>query len=667
MLRISIGDGRNPRLWRFVGRRDDVLVLSNGEKFNPVDMEGVVTGHPRVRGALNVGTGRFQAALVIEPMEPLGEGTTTTAASDFIDALWPTIERANAVGPTHGRIFRPKVVVAGPDKAFIRAGKGTVIRGRTTRLFEDEVDALFRVEEDAGVVAVSVDSLESVTAFVRQCVAGLFPSSTTLSDDDDFFALGLDSLQTLELMKMLRRGLASHLESVQGAVSDPITTRSVYAHPTINQLAGYLFKAVSSGMPGTVADEDEDNDNKETLRVKAMQDLVAKYTAGLPNVNARRPASLTVAIFGTTGSLGTHLLGVFPNDAAVKKIYCLNRSDDARARQQAAFEARGKAYDLASKAEFLAVSMGDAHFGVGKDVFRRLQASVDVFVHSAWKVDFHHGLASFADTHIRGVRHLVDFALASERQPHLFYVSSLSSVGRWPAVRPGAVTEDYLSNYRLALDMGYGESKHVAEKILEAATVRSGVHATILRVGQIAGPLADDGGQWNPAEWLPSLVKSSLALGCLPSSMNTVEWIPVDTLAGIMRDLVQHDYAERAAGVYNLVNPRAGSCDELVGVVKKHWDVAGTPVEVVLFPAWLEALRSASASSPASATAADLDNIPALKIVDFYEGLAAEAALPESERITYEKSRGRKHSKTMAELGPIDGAAMATWLKQWGL
>ncbi|CAK7224033.1 putative NRPS-like protein biosynthetic cluster [Sporothrix bragantina] len=638
----------NPRLWRFVGRRDDVLVLSNGEKFNPVDMEGVVTGHPLVRGAVIAGTGRFQAALVIEPMEPLGE----TSEKEFIDKLWPTIEQANAVGPAHGRIFRSKVLVAGPDKPFVRAGKGTVIRGRTTRLFEDEMDALYREEEDdASMVAVSVDSVENVTEFVRKCVTGLFPSSATLSDDDDFFALGLDSLQTLELMKMLRRGLASHLKVVQG--SDPVTTRSVYAHPTINQLASYLFIAVSNGAMDAIVDE-------ETLRVKAMEDLVAKYTADLPKVNARRAASLAVAITGTTGSLGTHMLERFLNDPAVTKVYCLNRSDDAQARQEAGFKARGKTYDLAAKTEFLTVNMGDAQFGVDREVFKRLQRTVDVFVHNAWKVDFNHGLASFEDTHIRGVRHLIDFALASERQPHIFYVSSLSSVGCWPAVRSGAATEEYLSDYRLALGMGYGESKHVSEKILEVATLRSGLHATILRVGQISGPLAEDGGQWNPTEWLPSLVKSSLTLGCLPDSMNTIEWIPVDALAGIVRDLVQHDYAESSSGVYNLVNPTVGNWEELVGVVQKHWEAAGTPVKVVPFSEWLAALQSASATT-------DLDKIPAFKIADFYNGLATEAALPESERITYETGRGRKHSETMAKLGPIDGAAMATWLKQWGL
>lgn len=48
-----------PTLWRYVGRKVDVTVLSNGKKFTPVDFEKLVEGHPRVTGALVVGKNRF--------------------------------------------------------------------------------------------------------------------------------------------------------------------------------------------------------------------------------------------------------------------------------------------------------------------------------------------------------------------------------------------------------------------------------------------------------------------------------------------------------------------------------------------------------------------------------------------------------------------------------
>ena len=52
--------------------------------------------------------------------------------------------------------------------------------------------------------------------------------------------------------------------------------------------------------------------------------------------------------------------------------------------------------------------------------------------------------------------------------------------------------------------MGYGESKYVAERLLELAAQSSGVCAGICRVGQLAGPVKK-GGMWSKQEWLPSV------------------------------------------------------------------------------------------------------------------------------------------------------------------
>lgn len=158
-----------------------------------------------------------------------------------------------------------------------------------------------------------------------------------------------------------------------------MTTRSVYAHPTINQLAKYLFAAVSNDSGSAEAASDDG------ARTAAMKAPVDKYTADLPNVNTRRAASLTVAITGSTGSLGTHILEILLNDPSVRKVYCLNRSDDAQGRQEKAFAACGRTYDLADTArtEFLTTNLNDPQFGLDKQTFRTLRDSVDVLIHNA--------------------------------------------------------------------------------------------------------------------------------------------------------------------------------------------------------------------------------------------------------------------------------------------
>ena len=60
---------------------------------------------------------------------------------------------------------------------------------------------------------------------------------------------------------------------------------------------------------------------------------------------------------------------------------------------------------------------------------------------------------------------------------------------------------------------GYSESKWVSEMILRIARENAGVPTTSVRVGQMTGSLS---GAWNAQEWMPSLLKSSIYLGCIP-------------------------------------------------------------------------------------------------------------------------------------------------------
>lgn len=58
-----------------------------------------------------------------------------------------------------------------------------------------------------------------------------------------------------------------------------------------------------------------------------------------------------------------------------------------------------------------------------------------------------------------------------------------------------------------AAGSGYGESKLVAERLLQEASRNNGIEVVICRVGQIAGPVGKDhqGGAWNKKEWFPSV------------------------------------------------------------------------------------------------------------------------------------------------------------------
>lgn len=638
----------NPDLWRFVGRRDDVIVLSNGEKFNPVSMEGTITGHPLVKGSVIVGTARIQACLVVERAEGV-----SMSDEEFIDEIWPTVLEANTVGPAHGRIFRHKVTVAKPDKPFARAGKGTIIRSTTARLYADEIDALYAEGADNDSRAPklsSAEKLEDITSFVKACTKFLLPQ-TEVSDSDDLFVLGMDSLQTLEFSKLLRSALAPHLKAKDGQAPFVIQIPHIYDNPTVEKLAKFLFDVIHQKV------ETEATDDKK--RTGDMAQLLDKYTLTLPQKPKR---NLCVAITGTTGSLGSYLLERFLKDDHVHKIYCLNRSDDASTRQEQSFTARGKTYDLSAKTNFLTVKFGEPRFGLSEADYEQLSNDVDAVVHNAWKVDFNHKLSSFEDVHIRGVRDLADFSLLSKRQPHIFFVSSISSVGNWGQLygydKP--VPEGVLDDFNTAMPLGYAESKHVSERILTTAVQTAGLNASILRVGQVAGPVTpDSGGVWNLREWMPALVKTSKSLGLLPDILNTIDWIPVDTLASIMQQLVHGDCSKGTSQVYNLINPYVASWPDMLAAIQEYWQASGWQGRVVPFSEWLDALSKAAESNP------DLEALPAVKILDFFVGLAQDAENCKTTRLTYDTQNARGNSETMASLKAVDGESMRIWMKQW--
>ena len=118
-----------------------------------------------------------------------------------------------------------------------------------------------------------------------------------------------------------------------------------------------------------------------------------------------------------------------------------------------------------------------------------------------WPVNFNWSLSSF-EPHIAGVRNLVDFTAQSQHNASIFFVSSIATVENNVSNKP--VPEAPVTDLSCA-SMGYGSSKLAAELVLQAAGEQSKIVSSVCRVGQIAGPIGSERGQWNPKEWLPTV------------------------------------------------------------------------------------------------------------------------------------------------------------------
>ena len=202
--------------------------------------------------------------------------------------------------------------------------------------------------------------------------------------------------------------------------------------------------------------------------------------------------------------------------------------------------------------------------------------------------------------------------------------------------------------------MGYGESKHVSERILATAAERCGVKVDILRLGQVAGPIAPDGGCWNRSEWFPSLIQTSKAMGCVPDALMDVDWIPADVLARIILDLAHRDH--EGFQTYNLINPHNREWQTLVPSIQK---VLGG--EMVSLREWIDRLKAVDGNDKA-----EVAMKPALKILDWFSDVEA-GLVGGREGIKYATANGTSASGTMRELGPVSEEWMGHWLRQLGL
>ncbi|RFN54485.1 linear gramicidin synthase subunit d [Fusarium flagelliforme] len=627
--------------WLYKGRADDIIVFSNGEKLNPVSIEAAVSGHPIVNGALVVGQGRFQAALIVEPVDeaiPMNDDERKA----FIDKVWPVVEKANAETVGHGRIAKDLIAVADPALPFARAGKTTVQRAATVKLYEQFIEGLYEKAQDGGTDTAASLNFDNEEALAQSIVA-VFQTSlgvTGLEVDTDFFAAGIDSLQIINVTKIMKTTLqAANIDTTE------FEPRTVYQHPTAKELASYILSG----------SQDESKEIKETER------LISKYTENLPVCKADKqpPAdeNQIVLVTGTTGSLGAYFLHDLCQLPSVSKIIALNRAEDGGAsRQPSINETRGLTQNL-SKVEFLHADLSLPDFGLGQDRYNSLLASADRIIHNAWPVNFNISVSSF-ESSIRGVRHLIDFSAAAAKDVPIIFISSIGTADGWKSSKP--VPEEPLTDITLP-QMGYGRSKLAASLILDTAVKNSGIHGASVRVGQIAGPRAQKG-IWNKQEFIPSLIASSVYLGILPDHLGPqqeVTWTPIEDVSGLLLDIAgitTPKPASEISGYFHGVNPSVADWSTLAPAVKNFY---GDAMKTVALDEWVERLEAS-----AKETDVDVERNTGVKLLDTYRGLLE--GKKQGRFLRFEIDRTKKASPTIRNAGAITEELMVNWCRQWG-
>jgi acyl-coenzyme A synthetase/AMP-(fatty) acid ligase len=121
---LFVGHPTIPNAWKFVGRADDRVTLTNGEKVLPLQIEGRIQQDPLVKEAVVFGVDRPVPGLLLfraKAAEGLSDG-------EFVDRVWPAIEDANSHAEGFSQISRDMIAVIPEDVECPLTDKSSIKR-----------------------------------------------------------------------------------------------------------------------------------------------------------------------------------------------------------------------------------------------------------------------------------------------------------------------------------------------------------------------------------------------------------------------------------------------------------------------------------------------------------------------------------------------------------
>jgi myxalamid-type nonribosomal peptide synthetase MxaA len=388
-----------------------------------------------------------------------------------------------------------------------------------------------------------------------------------ISCDDEFFAVGGDSLLTLPLVFKLRT-----------AFDVDVPLASVFAAPTIIALS----RVVDDLLAGVAA---------PVLDLDALAVLPPEITpANCAPLRYPRAAPRSILITGATGFLGAYLMRDLL-DATSAEMLCLVRARDAAdglRRVKANMETYGL-WHAADAARIVPLpgDLATPMLGLGAAGFAALARRADVIFHNGGQVNFLAPYQNLAAANVDGTVEVLRLATSE----HLKQVHVVSTLGVY-------VTEDHLDQTVFESSPppagasqhgGYNQSKWVGEQMALLARAR-GVPVALYRPARITGDSRN--GCSNLGDYFNSWVKGCLQLGMVPHSAgDTFDMAPVDYVSAAIVRIALGGGDEN--GNFHFLNPHRLPVEELSATLRAR----GFVFDDVDYPTWRAALQAAVAVS----------------------------------------------------------------------
>ena len=413
--------------------------------------------------------------------------------------------------------------------------------------------------------------------------------------DDDFFALGGNSLLAAEMLARTRVMFGIGADYVR-----PLT-RCLLRDPTLRGFA----QATQDARAGRLA-ADGGQGRVDFAREADLGPIRVRAHPRCPRPDWRRP--LEILLTGATGFLGAHLLSELLASTSAR-VWCLVRARDAAHARQRIADAAAR-YDLGGAAGLAACGGGaglaacgggagdrvvplpgdlaEPRLGLSPGEFRELARSIDVIYHAGAVVNFIYPYEELRAANVAGTREVIRLAGLVRAIP-VHYVSTTAVLAGLGVAGVREVTEDTPLAHADRLRIGYVETKFVAEELLRNAG-RAGLPVAIYRPMDIVGSRRT--GAWNTATEMCALIRFITDTGLAPDIDLPLDFVPADTCAAAIRHI---SAVEGAAGhTYHLAGSGYALLGSLVERLRRH----GFEVSEVPFGIWVSELLRYAAHDP---------------------------------------------------------------------
>ena len=192
-----------PYAWKYHSRADSQLTLITGKKFDPAPLEDAIAASPGIRDCLIFGNGRHCPGALLFRQTNMSEFLD----EEFIEAVWPLIQKLNQEGQSHTRIAKPMLFAIPANAAPLeKSSKGTVLRRQAEERYKSVIEEAYQNEPAGSVVngqrGVSISDHEVPMAVLEiiKTVTGL---KDTIPADADLFTFGVDSVACMQIRALL--------------------------------------------------------------------------------------------------------------------------------------------------------------------------------------------------------------------------------------------------------------------------------------------------------------------------------------------------------------------------------------------------------------------------------------------------------------------------------